>query len=168
MTIPTNMLLDDREQRITDWGDSVQPVIYAGATLYKFPRPVGRFRFSDAWDFDRFKVPLKDGESHVGHSRNGVRIVIEGQIAAQDGDAKQTEAEMFAEIETMRSHLNANATNGKFELFLFHDPATPFYRKFKDCSTIRFDLDLSTKTLFTYAVEIHSDDPTVYATAEGQ
>ncbi len=167
MTIPSAQLLADREQRIADWGDSIQPKIYAGSTLYEFPRPVRSLRLRDAWDFDRFKIPLKDGESIAGQSRTGVTIFIDGQIATQISTSKQTEAEMFAEIETMRSHLNANNTNGKFELFLFHDSATPYYRKLKNCSTIRFDVDLTNRTLFTYAIEILSDDPTLYTTAAG-
>jgi hypothetical protein len=166
MPVPESLLLNDREQRIADWGDTVEPVIYANETLYRFPRPVRVFRFRDAWDFDRFKVPLKDGETFVGQSRKGVEIVIAGQIATQDGASKQTEAAMFAEIETMRTALNAT-TCEKFELFLFHDPATPYYRKFKNCSTVAFDLDLTNRTLFGYRVEVHSDDPVIYATAEG-
>ena len=166
MTIPASLLLNDREQRVADWGDTVEPVIYANATLYRFPRPIRIFRFRDAWDFDRFKVPLKDGESLVGQSRKGVEIVIEGQIASQNATAKLTEADMFAEIESLRTHLNATSCV-KFELFLFHDSATPYYRKFKNCSTVAFDLDLSNRTLFSYRVEIHSDDPVIYTTAEG-
>ncbi len=167
MTIPTAQLLADREQRIADWGETIQPKIYAGTTLYEFPRPVQALRMRDTWDFDRSKVPLKDGETLAGQSRKGVAIFLNGQIASQAGTSKQTEAAMFAEIESMRSHLNDNATNGKFELFLFHDSATPYYRKFKNCSTLRFDVDLSNRNLFTYTMEIHSDDPTLYTTAEG-
>lgn len=167
MSVPPSLLTTDREQRIADWGDTVEPVIYANATLYRFPRPIRVFRFRDAWDFERFKVPLQDCETTTGLSRRGVEIVIEGQIATQNGASKQTEAEMFAEIETMRSHLNANETNGKFELFLFHDSGTPYYRKFKDCSTSRFELNLSNRNLFSYAAEIHSDDPVIYTTAPG-
>lgn len=167
MPVPESLLTNDRQQRIADWSETVQPKIYAGSTLYEFPRPVRIFRFRDAWAFDRYKVPLKDGETIAGQSRRGVSIVIDGQIALQDGDDKTSEADMFAEIEAMRGHLNANETNGKYELFLFHDTETPYYRKFKDCSTVTFDLDLSNKTLFAYAVEIHSDDPTIYTTAPG-
>ncbi|MFQ5732300.1 MAG: hypothetical protein ACE5KM_10140 [Planctomycetaceae bacterium] len=167
MTVPDPLLLADREQRIADWGDTVQPVIYAAGTLYKFPLPVRVFRFRDTWDFDRFKVPLKDGETIVGQSRTGVAVFVEGQIATQAGATKQTAAEMFAEVETMRSRLNANGTNGKFELFLFHDSATPYYRKFKACSTLRFEVNLSNENLFSYTAEIVSDDPVIHSTAEG-
>ena len=149
MTVPESLLLADRERRITDWGETARPVVYSNGTLYSLPQPVRVFRFRDMWEFARFKVPLKDGEFINGQSRNGVTVVIEGQIAGQDGSAKQTVAEMFAEVEAMRTHLNANSSNGKFELFLVHDSATPYYRKFKACSTVRFEVDLSQRTLFS-------------------
>jgi len=168
MGVPDSLLLTDRQQRTADWADTIQPVVWSGQNLYEFPRPVRRFRFRDTWDFDRFKVPLKDGESIVGQSRKGVAVVIEGQIAHRLGEDTLTEADMFAEIETMRAILTAAGTAGKFELFLFHDTETSYFRKFKNCSMIEFELDLSNRTLFSYAANIHSEDPKIYVTPPGE
>ena len=167
MPVPDTLLLNDRQQRADDWYDTVQPKVYVGTTLYEFPRPIRKLWFRDAWEFDRYKIPLKDGEVLAGQSRNGVRVFLEGQIAHHDSAEITTLAGMFDEVETMRSQLDANETNGKYEFFFFHDSATPYYRKLKDCTTLKFEVNLTTKNLFSYSVEIHSDDAAVYTSAPG-
>jgi hypothetical protein len=62
-------------------------------------------RVHDAWDFDRFKVPLADGDFTVGHSRQGVDIAIEGQIGTQAGALKADEQAMLAAIADLRDAL---------------------------------------------------------------
>ena len=144
-----------------------KPAVYDGSSLYELPRPIVSLRLQDAWDFEQFKVPLRDGDTAVGHSRDGVDIAIDGQIGTQQGELKASEEEMFQEIETLRSRIDVDSSADKYELFLYHDAASDVYRKFKSCSTVRFDVDLSDKHLFTYSAVIHADDPVIYTTAPG-
>lgn len=144
-----------------------KPAVYDGSTLYELPRPVLAVRIQDAWDFKEFKVPLAAGDVLTGHSRQGVDISIEGQVGSQAGNLKTTEQEMFQELETLRGMLNVDSSNGKFSLFLYYDAISAIYRKFKNCSTSRFEYDLSDKNLFTYSITIHADDPVIYTTAPG-
>jgi hypothetical protein len=144
-----------------------KPAVYDGSTLYELPRPIVSIRVQDAWDFEQFKVPLAAGDTVVGHSRQGVDIAVEGQIGTQGGGLKITEADMFQEIETLRSRLDVTSSGDEYEFFLYHDTATATYRKFKSCSTIRFDYDLSNKNLFTFSAAIHAEDPVIYTTAPG-
>ena len=167
MTVPASLTLNDREQRIADWGETNEPAIYQNAALHKFPLPIRKLRIRDAWDFQQFKVPLKDGDQLTGHSQQGVEILIEGQVALQDGAAKLTEGEMFAEIESLRTVLDAGSSSGKYELFLFHDTVTPYYRKFKSCATRQLEINLANRDLFSYSVLIHAEDPVIYTTAPG-
>lgn len=141
-----------------------RPAIYRDAALYELPRPIDVLRLSDGWDFDRFHVPLAEGDVTVGHSRRGLEIAIEGRIGTQAGALRGTEEEMFDEIAALRSTLGA----GEFELFLYYDTASGTYRKFRSCSTIRFESDLSDPHLFAYQALIHADDPAVYSTPPGE
>ncbi len=144
-----------------------QPAIDDGLNVYELPRPIDTVRVQDAWDFEALKVPLADGETLVGHSRNGVEVSIEGRLGSQAGTLLADEQAMFAELETLRSRLHVNDSASKYDLFLYYDPASGTYRKFKGCTTVRFDWDISEKSLFRYAVMIHTDDPTLYTTGPG-
>ncbi|MBT4865283.1 MAG: hypothetical protein HON53_09210 [Planctomycetaceae bacterium] len=144
-----------------------KPAVYDGTTFYELPRPIMAIRVQDAWDFEQFKVPLANGDSVVGHSRQGIDIRIEGQVGTQAGGLKISEADMFGELEQLRSQLDVTSSEDEYEFFLYHDTATATYRKLKSCSTIRFDYDLSNKALFTYSVAIHAEDPTIYTTSPG-
>ena len=141
-----------------------KPAIYRDATLFNFPRPITSVRIQDSWDYAKFKVPLLDGDATTGHSHNGVDISLEGRLAAHDGQLKLDEAAMFNCLEQLRSQLAVTAPQDPYQLFLYHDPATATYRSFQDCSTVRFEYDLSDPHLFTYAAVIHAGDPTIYST----
>ena len=143
------------------------PAIYRDATLWELPRPVSSMRIQESWDFERFKVPLADGDSHVGHSKQGVDISIEGQFGSQDGVTKLSEAEMFAVLESLRTKLDISADSEKFEFFLYYDISSGTYRKFRECSTVRLEYDLSSPHLFAYSAIVHADDPTIFSTAPG-
>jgi hypothetical protein len=143
------------------------PAIYRDAELWTLPRPVTSLRILDAWDFERFKVPLAAGDAHVGHSKQGIDIAIDGQFGSQDGTTKLTEAEMFAVLETLRAKLDVPSDDEKFEFFLYYDSGSGTYRKFRGCSAVRLEYDLSSPHLFSYAAIVHADDPTIYSTAPG-
>ena len=167
MTVPDSQLLNDRDRRLTDWGETLKPSIYNNSVLYELPLPVLTLRIRDAWDFERLKVPLADGNFLAGHSRQGAEISISGQIGLQAGVVKSTQAEMFAEIENLHTALEVPSSTEKYSFFLFHDVQAAFYRKYKTCTTVRFDYDLSNKNLFMYSLVIHAEDPVIYTTAPG-
>lgn len=144
-----------------------KPALYNGITLYELPRPITSIHIQDTWGFQQFKVPLGDGDTLVGHSRQGVEIALEGQIGTQAGALKISEADMFQEIEMLRSRLDVTSGGDEYEFFLYHDAPSDTYRKFRSCTTIRFDYDLSNKSLFTYSVLIHAENPTIYSTPPG-
>ena len=141
-----------------------KPAIWRNDLLYELPRPVVALRIQDTWDFARFKVPLHDGDTLAGHSRGGVDISLEGQLASHSGDLKLTEADMFAALEALRSALDVIGSDNLYELFLYHDDASSTYRSFRSCSTVRFEYDLGDQRLFTYAAVIHAADPVIYTT----
>jgi hypothetical protein len=144
-----------------------KPAIYKNSVLYELPRPVPVVRMRDAWDAGRFKVPLADGDALVGHSRQGVEISIEGQIGSQSGTLKTSEGDILQAAELLRERLDVSSDAEKFELFLYHDTASGTYRKFKICSTVQFEIDLSNQNLFTYSMVVHAEDPVLYTTAPG-
>lgn len=144
-----------------------EPAVVRDETIFRLPRPIVSLRVQEAWDFERFKVPLRDGDQHVGHSRQGVDILLEGQIGSLDGSLKLTEEAMFAALEELRDGLDVSEAASKFELFLYLDEIADTYRKFRDCSTVRLEYDLSSPHLFTYSAVIHADDPHIYDTPPG-
>lgn len=144
-----------------------KPAVFKNATLYELPRPVVAVRVQDAWDFEKFKVPLRDGDSYIGHSRDGIDISIEGQVGSRDGTLTVSEEAMFEELESLRDVLDVSGPDDRYDFFLYHDAATDTYRHFKQCSTVRFDYDLSDKNLFTYSISIHAEDPVIYTTGPG-
>jgi hypothetical protein len=142
-----------------------KPAIWRDGVLYELPRPLTSVRLQDSWDYARFKVPLDDGDWTAGHSRNGVDIALEGRVGSHAGILTLSEEEMFAALETLRTHLDASPEAGTFELFLYHDPATGTYRSFRDCCTVRFEYELTDPRLFTYSTVIHAADPTIHTSA---
>ncbi|MBW3542805.1 MAG: hypothetical protein KY476_21290, partial [Planctomycetes bacterium] len=144
-----------------------KPAIYNGSVLYELPRPVTALRLRDVWDFERFKVPLAAGDSLVGHSLCGVDVAVEGQILSHAASLTLTEQAMFEALEGLRAMFDLPTTGVKYTFFLYHDAATTTYRKLKNCSTLRFEYDLSDKRRFTWKAEIHSEDPVIYKTAPG-
>lgn len=142
-----------------------KPAVWKGGVLYELPRPVTVVRIQDSWDFARFKVPLAAGDSIAGRSANGVDIAIEGEIGTQAGALKVDEEAMFGAIAGLRSALSAGTPDAVYELFVYHDAASATYRSFRNCTTVRFDCDLSAPQLFVYSALIHASDPTIYTSA---
>lgn len=139
-----------------------KPAIWRNGVLTELPRPVTSVRIQDTWDFARFKVPLREGDSLAGPSRNGVDIALEGRCGTYAGEIRSDEQSMFTTLEQLRSSLHRNAGDDPFQFFLYHDPATSTYRSFRSCSTVRFEYDLSDPRLFTFTVTIHADDPVIH------
>ena len=144
-----------------------KPAIYRDSSLYEFPRPVDSLRVRDSWDFQTIKIPLADGNTVVGGSRQGVEIIVEGRFGSQAGTLTLTESGMFQEIEDFRNALDVPETSDTYSFFLYHDATAGVYRKFKSCLTIRFEFDLSDEKLYSYSAVIHAADPVVYTTAPG-
>ena len=144
-----------------------KPAIYRDAVLYELPRPVDSLQVRDSWDFQTFKIPLADGNTVVGGSRQGVEIIVKGRFGSQAGTLTLTETEMFQEINEFRDALDVPDTSGTYSFFLYYDATAGVYRKFKSCSTIRFEFDLSDEKLYSYSAVIHAADPVVYTTAPG-
>jgi len=138
------------------------PQITHPTASVELPRPIIVLRLQDSWDYMKLKVPLKDGDALVGHSRTGVDIAIEGQIGTQSGHLKTSEADMFATLQSLRKALHVPSEEARYELTLYEDPNSGDKRYFRDCTTVKFDYDLSNPHLYTYAVTIHASDPTIY------
>ena len=141
-----------------------RPAVARGTTVVEFPRPVPTLRLQESWHNERFKVPLRDGDTLVGHSRNGVDIILQGQVGSHEGTLQLDEQAMLDTLATLRAALHVDADHGKYRLLLYWDEATDTARHFRDCSTVRLEIDLSDEHLFTYAATIHADDPVLYAT----
>ncbi len=139
-----------------------KPAIWRNSTLYELPRPVRSVRVQDSWDFAQFKVPLAAGDAVEGRSQNGVDIAIEGECGTRAGTLLAGEQAMLDELEALRGALGVTSPESTYELFLYHDASTGTYRSFRDCSTVRFEYDLSEPWLFTYSLLIHAANPQVF------
>jgi len=165
--IPQQLLDDDLDRIFADWETVpflLRPGILKDGSIHEFPRPVPAIRLQDAWDFQALKVPLVAGDTLVGHSQQGVNILVEGQFQP---DADTTDSDRFDAVEDLRELLNVGGGNVKYELYLTIDTNTEQYRKFKSCTTVRFECDLTDSRLFTYRIVIHAEDPVLYATGPG-
>jgi len=144
-----------------------RPAVYKSGVLYELPRPVEGVRVLDGWDAEQFKVPLRDGDERSGFSRQGVDITCSGQIGSLEGALAITEEAMFAAWTELRDILTVQQNAEKFEFFLYFDAVSGTYRKFKKCSTLRLECDLSEKHLFAYSLVVHAEDPEIYFTGPG-
>lgn len=139
------------------------PGIAREGTIVEFPHPVLVFRIRDAWDFEKMKVPLRDGDQIVGHSKAGSDIAIEGQIGQHSGSLKLSEPEMLTTLNTIRDALDVNSLNLNYSLVVFNDDAVDDHRYFKNCTTTKFEFDLSNSNIYSFAAVIHAADPILYA-----
>jgi hypothetical protein len=138
-----------------------QPAIWKASVLTELPRPVTSLRILDSWDFEKFKTPLADGDVITGHSRNGVDLQVEGQFGSVAGTLKIDEPAMLQAVMNLRGLLHVDGAAARFGLVLYHDADSGQSRYFANCSTVRFDCDLSDPALFTYSILIHSSSPTI-------
>lgn len=140
-----------------------QPAISRPGSLVAIPHPVLVFRIQDAWDFERMKVPLRDGDQLAGRSRNGVEIVIEGQIGEHAGNLRLTEPEMLASMQAFRSTLDVKEEQAQYSLVVFSDDQLDDHRFFRSCTTQRCEFDLSSQHLYSFSLLIHASDPSLYS-----
>jgi hypothetical protein len=136
-----------------------QPAVWKGGVLTSLPRPVTALRLSDSWDFERYKTPLADGDVVTGHSRNGVDVLLEGQIGSVSGMLILDEPAMMQAVIDLRGLLDVDNAAGRFGLVLYHNAITGQSRLFEKCTTTRFESDLSDPTLFTYSLLAHASSP---------
>jgi hypothetical protein len=163
MSIPNEILAADRAQQRGDW-DAVllwRPALWRDEELYEFPRPIPRVQIHETWDATKFKVPLVDGDTLSGGSRNGVDITLAGQIVSEAADPLA----LLSTLEELRAALHVTGDDAKAWLYLYHDDEEETYRHFQGCSTVRFEYTLIDGLAIQYEAVIHADDPTLYDTA---
>ena len=144
-----------------------RPAVYRGSELYELPRPIETLRVLDSWDAASLKVPLKAGSWRAGLSQNGVEIRGHGQLGTTAGNLVISEEDMFDAWVELRSRLSIGQPEEKFEFFLYCDVESAVYRKFKNCTTIQMEGDLSSKQLFEYDFVIFAEDPVIYSSGPG-
>lgn len=142
-----------------------RPSISRTNSLYELPGPILSLRIQDAFDFAKWKAPHVRGDFVAGHTPSGVDLAIEGQIGSHNGNLFITEEQMFGALEQLRVAVHSTSPDDRYRFFLYYDPGTQTYRSFTNCSTVRFEYDLSKKQLFTYTLVIHACDPTILQTA---
>jgi hypothetical protein len=163
MSIPNDLLSADADRQRADWNDVLlwRPALWRNGELYEFPRPVPVVRIHETWDAARFKVPLVDGDTLTGGSRNGLEIELRGQIVTAAADPLA----LLSALVALRDALHITGDDAKAWLFLLHDAAAETYRHVRGCSTMRFEYHLVDGHAVHYAAVLHADDPTIYDTA---
>ena len=139
------------------------PAIWRNGVLYELPRPVVAVRIQDAWNFEKLKVPLSNGDIYTGHSQLGVDLSVEGKVGTASGTIQATEEKMFLTLESLRAALQVDPTHAPYDFFLYLDNSTKTYRSFRRCTTVRFEYDVSDPHLFTYRIVIHAADPKIWS-----
>jgi hypothetical protein len=137
------------------------PAILRDDSLVEFPRPLTVCRIHDSWDFMKMKVPLQDGEQIAGPSRDGVDVILEGQLGSHAGELTLTETTMLETLLTLREALHVTGEK-TFELILFQDEFGSAARSLRRCLANRFDIDFSNPHVYAYSVSIHAADPVLY------
>lgn len=162
-----DQLQSDRTRRLQDWGDMpFMPAVDRDGDVYELPRPVTQFSLKDTWDSERFKTLLVDGDTVVGSTRNGVDILLTGEIGSPAGETVLTPADLFTALAELRDKLHVGADDAKFRFFLVYDADNSVYRYFQSCSTVRLETDLSNSSVFQYRLVIHAEDPQIYDSLE--
>ena len=124
------------------------------------PRPIVQLRVQDHHDQRAFKVPLQDGSRLHGRSRGGVDIAIRGQFAKLADQQALSEAAMLDAIDAVRTALHLDGPEQTYGLGLFRSDAEPTeLRGFRDCTTTKFEYDLSDHALYGYSLLVHASDP---------
>ena len=137
------------------------PFICRDGVLTELPRPILTCRLHDTWDFQKYKVPMLDGEIVTGCSQDGVEIRIEGQIGTLSGTPQLSEQAMFAAVESLRSAAQPLPNSDCFLLALFQTD-NGNHRYFRNCTAHRLDIDFSDKHIFSYSLAIHAADPVIH------
>ena len=148
---------------------SFSPTLALPSRRLALPRPVVQLRVQDAHEAARFQVPARDGSLWAGRSRGGVDISIRGQFGRSGDGLTLTEPAMLDAIDAVRSALRLADPEAVYGLGLFvfvdpDDPAAPSppLRGFMQCSTVRFEYDLSDRAMYGYSLMVHASDPDLH------
>jgi len=145
-----------------------RPGIWRDGTYVELPRPIPVLRIEDQWDYQKLKVPLRAGDVYAGQSPDGVDVVIQGQFGTWNGTVTSTEAAMIQAVEALRNVVRMGAEDERYEFFVYYDPDSGVYRKFRACTTVRMECDLSNVHLFGYELVIHAEEPELSAAGPGE
>ena len=140
-----------------------QPGIETESGFLALPGPIERLQVQESWDFERFKVLLQDGGHTVGLSRNGMDIAVAGSVGQRQGDLFLSEAEMLAAVLELQRKI-ADQAGQLLRFYVFRDAETQVCRYFEGCSVTRFQYDVSSPELYSYALTLHADDPELHET----
>ena len=167
MTLPRELIQADRSLQSADWSEfRFQPAIVRDDEVYRLPQPVTDFSLLDTWDSERFKTLLVDGDTVVGSTRNGVDLVLRGEIGSSPGETAADAADLFEALAELRDRLHVGLDDARYRLYLIHDEAIGIYRYFQSCSTVRLDTDLTNSTVIRYHLTIHAEDPHIHDEGE--
>ena len=136
------------------------PTLVLPSGAVPLPRPITQLRVQDQWEAASFTVPLRDGSVRRGRSRGGIDLAIRGQFAVTAEGLALSESDMFDAIDDVRMALHLGGPEVTYGLALFVDATNSGNRRgFIDCTTVKFEYDLSDRALFGYSLLIHASDP---------
>lgn len=138
-------------------------------TLYNLPKPIHQLTLPQSWKYETHKVPLADGGTTYGLSRNPFEITIQGEFGSVGATKKITEEEMWGVFTGVNNVINIGPTDSKLEFFLYYDSSSTTYVKYKSVYPIDFTVNMGDDdyVIFPYSLVLGVDDATVYTTAEG-
>lgn len=145
------------------WKDGESDVIY-------IPRPIlsggPQWRWSTT---KRTKVPGVSGERIDWPSWDGVNINFSGLLDQENGTLVADEAEMWDYVSRLNEYMNIN-DDDRLELFLYYDPDTTTYVKFKNVIPQALNPEMGDQPgkLWGYSATWFAEDPVIYTTAPGE
>ena len=147
-----------------------KPGIFKSSAMTQLPRPIIDLIIKSSWDARESKVPLKDGATTNGQSKNHKIITVEGECGRTDQATFVTELKMYDELVKLEGALDTDEDT-RFEFFIYNqdDAQVSEFRKFKDCWCKTFDISIgdSQHFLFKYSLEVFAEDPVSYKTGPG-
>ena len=146
-----------------------RPMIYNATVLTPLPRPILSLDIIDKWDYQESKVPKRAGSRVAGHSRGPRRIEVVGELAIDDGTPAISEDDQIALLAKLDLAVDIEGQE-RYEFFIYHKSTSPTsYRKFKSCYTdsLKVSLGDEHRSPMSYSLTILTENPTLYATAEG-
>ena len=145
-----------------------KPAVYKSSTLTELPKPISSLLIKSSWDARESKVPLKNGATSDGQSKNNKVITLEASCALISDTNFVTEIAMYDKLAALEDVLDTTDLV-RFEFFVYHNTDIPVYRKFKNCWCKTYDWSVGDDVhfLFKYSLEIFAEDPVSYSTEPG-
>ena len=144
-------------------------LIFPNLQIVPLPRPILQLRVQDGFEATPMTVPFRDGSVRRGRSRGGVDIAIRGQLARSGDDLAFSEPEMFDAIESVRLALLRDDPEETYGLALYRFVLpeqdlldSDRLRGFAECTTVKFEYDLSDRAIYGYSLIVHASDPVVH------